>query len=36
MTAGAPQGYEERPGLLDEFQTQVAQRTVDNSNHGAW
>jgi hypothetical protein len=31
-----PQWDEERPVLLGEFQTQVAQRPVDNSNKGAW
>jgi hypothetical protein len=36
MTANAPQWDEERPVLLGEFQTQVAQRPVDNSNYGAW
>jgi hypothetical protein len=32
----APQWDEEKPVLLGEFQTPVAQSPVDNSNHGAW
>jgi hypothetical protein len=36
MTPDAPQWDEGRPILLGEFQTQVAQRPVDNSNHGEW
>jgi hypothetical protein len=35
VTADAPQWDEERRVLLGELQTQVAQRPVDNWNHGA-
>jgi hypothetical protein len=35
-TGDVPQWVEERPVLLGEFQTQVPQRPVDNSNQWAW